>query len=62
MIHRPVIGDGDSDLLEIIAHCVRRAASRAAWTAGNRIATRIPMTAITTKTSTSETHFAWKEP
>ena len=34
-------------------HCVRRAASRAACTAGNSRATRIPMMAITTNNSTS---------
>ncbi len=32
-------------------HCIRRAASRADWTAGNSRAIRIPMMAITTKSS-----------
>jgi hypothetical protein len=39
--------------LRWFAHCVRRAASRAAWTAGNKIAIRIPMIAMTTNSSTS---------
>ena len=34
-------------------HCILRAASRACWTAGNSNATRIPMMAITTNSSTS---------
>ena len=34
-------------------HCVRRAASRAAWIAGSSSATKIPMIAITTSSSTS---------
>jgi hypothetical protein len=33
-------------------HCERRAASRAAWTAGNNSAIKIPMIAITTNNST----------
>jgi len=31
---------------------IRRAASRAAWTAGNKSPTKIPMMAITTRSST----------
>ena len=37
----------------LFVHCVRRAASRAAWIAGNSSATRMPMMAITTNSSTS---------
>ena len=47
-----VVGDRQADLLEIIGACdTRRACSRAAWTAGNKSATRIAMIAITTKSS-----------
>ena len=35
----------------LLLHCMRRAASRAACTAGNRSATSIPMMAITTRSS-----------
>src|SRR5262245_12118940 len=37
----------------LLAHCIRRADSRANCTAGNRSATRMPMMAITTSNSTS---------
>ena len=37
----------------LFAQCVRRAASRAACTAGNNSAIKIPMIAITTNNSTS---------
>src|SRR5580704_6495266 len=43
--------------LRLLRHEVRRAASRAACTAGNRIAIRTPMMAITTKSSTNEKPF-----
>jgi hypothetical protein len=36
----------------LLEHCERRAASRAAWIAGNSKATKIPMMAITTNNST----------
>ena len=38
--------------LRWLVHSERRAASRAAWTAGNNSATKIPMMAITTSNST----------
>jgi uncharacterized protein (DUF2344 family) len=44
---------GHADLVKLFAHCVRRADSRAAWTAGSSRATRIPIMAITTSNSTS---------
>src|ERR1700685_4478422 len=37
----------------LLRHCVRRAASRAAWTAGSNRAIRIAMIAITTNSSIS---------
>ena len=37
----------------LLVHCMRRAASRAAWTAGKSKLTRTPMMAITTNSSTS---------
>ena len=39
--------------LRLLEHCMRRAASRAAWTAGNNIAIRTAMIAITTNNSIS---------
>ena len=39
--------------LRLLAHCARRAASRAACTAGNSSATSTPMMAITTSNSTA---------
>ena len=39
--------------LKLLLQLIRRAASRAAWTAGNNSPTKIPMMAITTKSSTS---------
>ena len=39
--------------LKLLMHCMRRAASRAAWTAGKSKATRIAMMAITTNSSTN---------
>src|SRR4029079_8715274 len=38
--------------LRLFVHCARRADSRADWTAGNSSATRTPMMAITTSSST----------
>jgi hypothetical protein len=35
-----------------LEHCIRLAASRAAWTAGNRRAINTPIIAITTRSST----------
>ena len=43
----------------LLLHCVRRAASRAAWMAGNSKATKIPMMAITTNNST-RVNAAWR--
>src|SRR5947208_9997800 len=39
--------------LRLLWHLARRAASRADWIAGNNRATRMPMMAITTNSSTS---------
>src|SRR3954465_1736050 len=39
--------------LRLFVHCVRRAASRAAWTAGRSKAMRMPMIAMTTNNSIS---------
>jgi hypothetical protein len=36
----------------LLLHCVRRAASRAAWTAGSSNAIKIPMIVMTTSNST----------
>ena len=38
--------------LRLLVHWVRRAASRAAWTAGSNRAVKMPMIAITTRSST----------
>jgi hypothetical protein len=37
----------------LLTHCVVRAASRAAWTAGSNSATKIPIIAMTTSNSIS---------
>jgi hypothetical protein len=37
----------------LFLHCTRRAASRACWTAGSKMAARIPIIPMTTRTSTS---------
>jgi hypothetical protein len=42
-----------SQLPQLLLHCVRRAASRAAFTAGNNNETRTPMIVMTTNSSTS---------
>src|SRR4051812_18999869 len=39
--------------LRLLTHCARRAASRADWIAGSNNATRIPIMAMTTSSSTS---------
>ena len=41
------------DLFRLLQHAVRLAASRDAWTAGNKIAIRMPIIAMTTSNSTS---------
>ena len=43
----------NAQLLEVVLHELRRDASRAACTAGSNSATRMPMMAITTSSSTS---------
>jgi len=43
---------GQPQLLEIVLTLERRAASRAAWIAGNNKATNMPMMAMTTSSST----------
>ena len=49
---RVVVVEAYADLLEVVGTCMRRA-SRAAWTAGNNIAIRTAMIAITTNNSIS---------
>ena len=39
--------------LRLLLHCIRRAASRAACTAGSNSAIKMPMIVMTTKSSTS---------
>ncbi len=46
--------------LRLFEHCIRRAASRAACTAGNNNPTSIPIMAMTTKSSTNVNPF-WFE-
>jgi hypothetical protein len=43
---------GQRDLLELLVHSSRRAASRAACTAGSNSAIRMPMIVMTTRSST----------
>jgi hypothetical protein len=42
-----------ANCLSLLVHCIRRAASRAAWTAGNSNAINTPIIAITTRSSTN---------
>ena len=48
-----IVAQRQADLLEVVAALVRRAASRAACTAGSNNETNVPMMAITTKSSIS---------
>ena len=48
-----IIGRSQSDLLDVLAHLLRRALSRAACTAGSSRPTSVPMMAITASSSTS---------
>ena len=45
--------------LRLLAHCMRRADSRATCTAGSSKPTSTPMMAMTTSSSTSVTRAAW---
>ena len=54
---RDVIVQGQADLLQVVDTLARRAASRAAWTAGNSRAIRTAMIAITTSNSISVNAF-----
>ena len=51
--HLMMVERGQRELLEIIRALLRRADSRAAWIAGNNSATRMPMIAMTTNSSTN---------
>ena len=53
LVHIDVAEAGQADFLRLLLHCVRRAASRADWMAGSKSATRMPMIAMTTSSSTS---------
>jgi len=48
-----VVMQGQSDCLRLLLHCNLRAASRAACTAGNNNAIKMPMIVMTTSNSTS---------